>query len=193
MWAAEALDVTIDSLTPGSRVLDIGSGPGEHSRAFEAAGFHVEQCDLDGGEGRRYEDMPPDLEGFGCIWASHVVEHLADLQANLVKMRLDLKAGGLLAVTVPPLKHEIVGGHVNLFNAGLLLYRLILAGFDCRDAAVKQYGYNISVLVRRVDIDPFPQLRMDSGDIDKLAVYFPFPVREGFNGQIIRHNWSPRL
>ena len=92
--------------------------------------------------------------------------------------------------SVPPLKHQIVGGHVSLWNAGLLLYRLILAGFDCSNAAVKSYGYNISVVVRRRNIQ-LPKLIRDSGDIAQLSAYFPKPVNHGFDGRIDELNWKP--
>ena len=100
----------------------------------------------------------------------------------------DIDEGGIFAVTVPPLKHEIVGGHVTLWNAGLLLYQLILAGFDCSSASVKTYGYNISVIVRK-KAATLPRLRMDFGDIEALSHYFPFPVANGFDGRILEVNW----
>ena len=67
----------------------------------------------------------------------------------MVNKMIDLKDKVLLAITVPPLKHSIVGGHINLYNAGILLYNLILAEFNCRDARIKQYGYNITIILEK--------------------------------------------
>ena len=69
------------------------------------------------------------------------------------KINSILKEGGVLAITVPPLKNEIVGGHLSLWNSGILLYQLVVAGFDCREAIVKKYGYNISVIVKKNKIN----------------------------------------
>jgi hypothetical protein len=82
------------------------------------------------------------------VWCSHVLEHQPNAGLFLAKLIRDCRDGGILAITVPPAKTEIVGGHVSLWNAGLLLYRLALTGIDCRDARVKTYGYNVSVIVR---------------------------------------------
>ena len=131
-------------------VLDVGCGTGRHSRLFQQAGKQVTAIDIYPGlEGAvqadylRHEFAAP----FDCVWVSHVLEHQLNVNQFLTKVFRDLKEGGILALTIPPLKHEIVGGHVTLWNAGLLLYNLILAGFDCSQAAIKCYGYNISVIM----------------------------------------------
>jgi len=123
------------------------------------------------------------------IWASHVLEHMPNVGLFLEKCFHDLRDDGVLAITVPPAKHEIVGGHVSLWNEGLLLYRLILAGFDCSQASVGVYGYNISAIVRKKRAES-PDLSMDVGDIEMLARFFPIPVYQGFNGQLGNINWD---
>lgn len=126
---------------------------------------------------------------FDAVWACHVLEHQPDVGAFLAACRRQLRDGGILAVTVPPPKHEIVGGHVTLWNAGLLLYNLILAGFDCRDATVGTYGYNISVIATKREIQ-LPTLAFDHGDIERLAGFFPVPVAEGFDGRLPDIGWE---
>ena len=125
---------------------------------------------------------------FDAIWCSHCLEHQLNVNSFLRKVFHDLKMGGVLAVTVPPLKHSIVGGHVTLWNAGLLLYNLILAGFDCSQASVKAYGYNLSVIVEKKPIS-LPDLNRVFGDINILSRYFPIPVSERFDGRIDEVNW----
>ena len=108
-----------------------------------------------------------------------------DSGAFIRKLYKDLKLDGVCAITVPPAKHDIVCGHVSIWNAGLLLYNMVLCGFDCRAAAVKTYGYNISVIVQKK-----PACGCDaSTPIEKLATYFPIEVEQGFDGRIAKINW----
>lgn len=184
MWAVSAVHKVLD-LLPKGRVLDIGSGSGEHARLFREHGLKVTAIDLVNGVD--YMNWLPS-EPFDCIWASHVLEHQRNPGAFLEKCRWDLKKDGILAITVPPRKDEIVGGHVTLWNAGLLLYNLILSGFDCSESSVLTEGYNVSVVVRKSPIK-LPVLTCDHGDIDRLSEFFPMPLKEGFNGNIESINW----
>ena len=137
-------------------------------------------------------------EKFDCVWASHVLEHQLNVHDFLRKAIDDLREGGVLAISVPPLKHEIVGGHASLWNAGLLLYRLVLAGMDCSSAKVLSYGYNISVIVEKrgsVDLQQIG-LDFDAGDIRRIRPYLPpnLPFRpnrfdDPFDGHLINVDW----
>ncbi len=165
-------------------VLDVGCGNGEHAAKFERAGKTVTRNDyrLDG----RYEHRI--FEAHDCVWCSHVLEHALNPHDFLCKLAVDCKEGGVLAITVPPLKPQIVGGHVSLFNAGLLLYRMALAGIDCKEAAVKTYDYNCSVIVRKRSFT-MPRLAYDSGDVTALSPYLPSCLTEGATGEIASWNW----
>lgn len=168
-------------------VLDVGSGTGLHAEILRKAGKEVTTISLDTAD-IVGDFVTADLGVYDCIWASHVLEHQRNVGLFLDKCFNCLRNDGILAITVPPLKHNIVGGHLSLWNAGLLLYNLILAGFDCSEAAVKEYGYNISVIVRKKKAE-FPALAMDYGDIEKLARLFPFHAEHGFDGQLKESNW----
>lgn len=120
---------------------------------------------------------------FDGIWCAHCLEHQRSVGVFLDKIFSDLKDGGILCITVPPRKDKIVGGHLSLWNGGLLLYNLILAGFDCSGAEVLKDGYNISVIVRK-KAAKIPDLKMDCGDIEALSHFFPFPAEHGFDGNI---------
>jgi SAM-dependent methyltransferase len=179
-------------------VLDIGSGAGSQAKILRDADRAVVTNSL---------CPPADLVGnylafaftgvkFDAIWASHVLEHQPNVNRFLRKCFSDLRDDGVLAVTVPPPKHEIVGGHLSLWNAGLLLYHLIVAGFDCSKARVSEpyengpgYDkYNVSVIVRKVKAT-LPPLVFDGGDIEALAEFFPLPVTHGFDGRLPPINW----
>jgi hypothetical protein len=86
---------------------------------------------------------------FDCVWASHVLEHQLNVGLFLRKIFEVANEGAAVCVTVPPSQPKILGGHVSFWNAGLLLYNLVHAGFDCRDASVLRYGYDISVIIRK--------------------------------------------
>lgn len=169
-------------------MLDIGAGDGSHAALFRDMGKDVYTCDIKDAD---YQGIYTNINiprKFDLVWCSHTLEHQPNVQGFLKKVQEDLKEGGYFVVTVPPLKHEIVGGHVNLWNAGLLLYNLILAGFDCSNAMVKTYGYNISIVVKYTLLK-LPELKFDFGDIETLAPYFPMDVRNGFDGRIEELNW----
>jgi SAM-dependent methyltransferase len=198
MFAREAYNKLIDNYKFNT-VLDIGCGAGEHARLFHRDGKKVTAIDLRPPPHAPCRVIDDDYmrhgleEVYDCVWVSHVLEHQLNTQAFLEKVSCDLKDGGVLAITVPPLKHEIVGGHVSLWNMGLLLYRLVLAGFDCREAIGKAYDYNISVIVKKsANGLRLRDLNFDCGDISTLKKWFPtgrdWP--EGFNGNIDNINWD---
>ena len=172
------------------KALDIGSGPGEHVRAMRAVGIDASGVDVYHPADYRadYMDLEFPAGEFDGIWCNHTLEHQLNVNAFLKKVRHDVKPGGLVSMTVPPLGHRIVGGHVTLWNEGLLLYNMIVAGFDCREAVVGVYGPNISVLVRRKDAN-LPALYYDKGDIELLAPFFPMAVSQGFEGRTGPINW----
>jgi hypothetical protein len=174
-------------------VLDVGAGYGLHAATFREFGKTVTPTDLFGRiEGLvtgNYMDI--EFEPHDLTWASHVLEHQLDTHMFLKKLRKETKAGGYTCVTVPPMKHDIVGGHVSLWNAGLLLYRMVLAGFDCKKAAVKKYGYNITVIAQAQEFELPNDLEFGSGDIEKLKPWLPAFANQGFNGDIHELNWIP--
>lgn len=197
LMAAEALEKLLAEYDFAT-VLDVGCGRGRHLAKFRETGKDATGIDIVGltegvvvADYLRHEFARP----FDCVWVSHVLEHQLNVNFFLRKVFADLREGGILAVSVPPLKHAIVGGHVTLWNAGLVLYNLILAGFDCRQARLKQYGYNISVLTPKIAANlPLAELHYDEGDIDLLAEFFPqhpqLPIRQGFSGDIRQLRWD---
>jgi SAM-dependent methyltransferase len=199
-FAGETLQYLIENYKFDT-VLDIGSGEGKHSDVFK--NYNKAVTSIDYGRSIYFEKRDGNHncifgdyytyefdEKFDAIWASHVLEHQPNPNLFLKKIHSDLKEGGILAITIPPLKHEIVGGHVTLWNAGLLLYQLVLAGFNCKNVSVKSYGYNISIVLKKESITSYPELHFDSGDIKKMLHFFPDNFSEPFNGDIKLLNWN---
>jgi SAM-dependent methyltransferase len=180
MHAQEALKRFI---AEGPRnVLDVGAGAGLHAAEMRRAGLPVTTVDIAGAQDivGDYLEVPLNRQ-YSAIWCSHVLEHIRNPGQFLNKVFQDLEPGGLLSITVPPMRTKLVGGHINQFTPASLVYQLVLAGFDCSQARVGVYGYNVSVLVRKRAAQ-LPALVDDCGDIERLAAFFPWPVRQGVDG-----------
>ncbi len=190
MSAEQALDRFMAELSPGARVLDIGAGGGKHATAMRLASLSVTtidiKCPADVSGDYLFVAAPGEL--YQAIWASHVVEHQRDVGAFLRKVFAELEEGGLFAVTVPPMRSKLVGGHLNQFTEAGLVYNLICAGFDCARARVGVYGYNISVLVRKQPFE-LPALCFDTVDIKTLSGFFPWPVHQAIDGALGDIRW----
>jgi hypothetical protein len=83
------------------------------------------------------------------VWASHILEHQRNVGAFLDKVFTDTKEGGLAAITVPSALCPMPMGHPSIFTPLHLIYHLVLAGFDCREARVKCYDWQFTVLVTK--------------------------------------------
>lgn len=184
-------------------VLDIGSGAGKHAKILSENQKIVTALDFGTSiyaeqKGTNYENVKyievdflsydPEQK-FDCVWASHVLEHQTDPGTFIKKCMYLAKEDGIISITVPPMENYVLGGHLTNWNAGLLIYHLVLNGLDCSQCSILSYGYNISVFVknnRRAVVD----LSFDNGDITKLLKYFPACITtEPFNGRIRRWNW----
>lgn len=159
-----------------ARILDVGGGDGLHARFFRNRGYMVDVLDLREGmeplihEGE-YEKFEP-TNPYDVIWCSHVYEHIMNPGFFLEKIFGDLKPGGWVAVTVPPMKSDMLFEHVTLWNAGLLLIHLIKSGFDARNAHVGSYHYNITVFAQK-PVEPLKQKHMDLlPAVEKRGGYF---------------------
>lgn len=192
-------------------VLDVGCGEGIHSNIFVEHGKKVTA--LDYGNSfyfkKRKNDNSIKLliadinkfesdEVYDLVWCSHVLEHQLNPHSFLCKLHSLLKENGILALTVPPLSGQafVQGGHVSLWNAGVLLYHLVLAGFDCCDAHIKHYGNNLSVVLKKHSVSVLDELDYDRGDVRKLRKYLPANIHyintgddDHFFGDIECLNW----
>lgn len=179
-------DFTFDS------VLDIGAGGGEHSALFKEAGKEVVSVDLVDRPGYTvgdYVGLNFKDKKFDLIWCCHVLEHQLNANSFLQKITQDTKKGGIIAITVPPAKHNIVGGHYTIWNAGLLIYNLVMAGIDCKKCQVLKYGYNISIIVRNTLIK-LPTVNHDLGELGLLADFMPDFMLQNVDGDISAYSWD---
>jgi SAM-dependent methyltransferase len=194
--AADGLKLFSSILPTASEVLDIGAGVNEiHTNILKNLNFKVDTCDF-------YEtatyigDFNSILfnKQYDGVWVSHCLEHQLNVNNFLKKINSIIKEGGIVCITVPPLKTKIVGGHVNLWCPGLLIYNLVLAGFDCNQIKLKTYGYNISAIVKKKSFI-LPELTYDTKDLNILKNYFPENLewddkKQKFSGIIDELNWN---
>lgn len=176
-----------------TNILDIGAGKAEsHAKIMRGKGLKVDTIDFFPSNTYQGDyNLVVFNKEYDGIWCSHVLEHQPNVGSFLRKIFTNAKDDGVVCITVPPLKDTIVGGHLSLWNAGLLIYNMILAGFDCSEAKVKSYGYNISVIVRKKKFK-LPPLTYDTLDVKRiLKPYFPIRFEgKGFNGDIKKLNWD---
>jgi len=184
-------------------VLDIGSGAGAHAKILASHGKKVTAIDFGNSiyaqnKGDNYQNIDhieADFiqyktdQKYDCIWASHVLEHQNNPGEFISKCIELVKEDGIIAITVPPMEENVLGGHLTNWNAGILIYNLVFNGIDCSDCSILSHGYNISVIVKnrkRGQVD----LTHDNGDISKLLQYFPSCINtEPFDGRINKWNW----
>ena len=198
--AIDGIKKFTELLPNNSNVLDIGCGDMWYTKYMTDKLLIVDTCDLFGnvtylGD---YNSLHIDKEYDG-VWAANILEHQLNINNYLRKLKLNIKDNGVLCVSVPPLKHTIDSGHVSLWNAGLLLYNLVLAGISCHNAKIKKYGYQISIIIPKVkkfDIDSV-SLTYNVGDLKTLTQYFPAGVIQQtirsagkFAGDIKEYNWK---
>lgn len=174
-------------------VLDIGCGVGDffyylHQRNLEVSGSGIDMVDprevlrlprftyqkLD------FMEYTPDRQ-FDLVFSSHTVEHNANTGLFLEKMIACVKEGGIFCLIWPPPKPEVVGGHLHVFNMGLMVYNLVRIGVDCRKVEMLKSGYNLAILGYYTPFD-LPPLTHNRFEIHLLKEFFPFPVSQGFNG-----------
>tara|TARA_R110002126_G_scaffold5401_5_gene28546 strand:- start:2962 stop:3651 length:690 start_codon:yes stop_codon:yes gene_type:complete len=182
-------------------VLDVGAGECLQSKYFEQNNKLVSTCDFPNIDGAHCTskikyDYPGnfldlDFAGkqFDFVFSSHALEHQRNAGKFIDKMISVTKEGGYLCIVVPIRKPFITGGHMSIWNSGLLLYNIVASGVDCSKSYIHQLDYDICVVVqlKKVNVNNL-NLTYDRGDVDLLKKYFPFNLKEPFNGDVMYHN-----
>jgi ubiquinone/menaquinone biosynthesis C-methylase UbiE len=155
----------LGELREGDRVLDLGCGDGAFAELAAGRGAAVVAADVAQAALARVAARPAEIEpvlvpfdgplpfgdgSFTLVWASEVIEHVADTATWLSEVRRVLEPGGRLLVTTPAHGRlrllaggiarysEPLGDHLHLYTAGSL--RDLLAGFGFDPVDVSAAG-----------------------------------------------------
>ena len=193
MRATRLLEYAI-SKEPDS-VLDIAVGPGKHAIGFLSNGSTVTGMDLTEAKITHplynhiqspYETADIGDGQWDMIWCCHTLEHVSNVHHFLRHLYKWLKEDGYLAISVPcQRQNRIHIGHLTLWTPAHLIYNLVCAGWDCKEAEWYTGANTIGLIVRKtkeVDEDGRTGLPSEAGWFNK---YTPM---------IINHNdaaWLP--
>jgi SAM-dependent methyltransferase len=182
-------------------VLDVGAGECLQSNYLKKYKKKVYTCDFKNIDGAhcnsniKYNFLGNFLnidfkeQKFDFVLASHILEHQHNPGLFIEKIKSVTATNGYVCIIVPIRKPFITGGHLSIWNPGLLMYNLVMAGIDCSESYIQQLDYDICVITKNKQFDlKNIKLTYDRGDIDLLAQYFPFSVKEPFNGDIMYYN-----
>lgn len=178
-------------------VVDCAVGRGDHAKAFICTGSYV--MGVDWGPAKisheRYRHLQTpveraELEGADLVFSSHTLEHLGSPGEALARFRAWLNPGGWLALAVPPYPQERFHvGHLTVWTPAHLLYNLVCAGWDCRDAQWYTNELDIGVLVQKTeDIDLSGRTGMLT-EKGWLQQFLPFEIEHRGNAWL-EDNWN---
>lgn len=175
-----------------STLLDVGAGAGDHTKFLKLFGKEAYSIDLHEAADYQGDFLTYEFPGkFDAVFCSHALEHQRNVGLFLEKIYDVLSDDGILALSVPCHPRErLVGGHISSWNAGLLTYNLILAGFDCSAAHIHQ-GLDLNFVTRKRPARGGDILGPSAWTgVMELAPHFPFPVEEGMNCEVLNVNWG---
>ena len=146
----------LSGVGPGDRALDLGSGAGEFTAVLAAAGAHAVGAEVAETAISRARSRHPELDfqliplegplpfadnAFDVVWASEVIEHVADTAPWLSEIRRVLSPRGRLLLSTPSHGRlrlalggierfsEPLGDHLHLYTRRSLLGLLEEFGF----------------------------------------------------------------
>lgn len=189
-------------------VLDVGCGKGNHANIF--AHFGKDVTGMDAGftcrtDVQKFKFIAGDFETynfeekFDLVWCSHALEHQLNVETFIKKLFSCAKDTGYVCITVPnEMNGFVIEGHVSFWNAGELMCNIIHCGYSCKNAAVKTYANNVSIIVPKEPIQNMPNDYRSLGATKSTREYYPENMKCGksrfggvcFDGNIESLNWD---
>lgn len=134
-------------------VLDVGSGDGQHSSIFRAAGKNVTSIDKfnpNADTNIDFLDIVDDKK-YDVVFCSHVVEHQRNIGIFLDAIYKILSDNGILCIIGP--NHDpnkLIEGHLTTWALPFAIQQLVLAGFDLSDANIfSLYDWETSIICKK--------------------------------------------
>lgn len=118
---------------------------------------------------------------YDCVYSSHVIEHISNTEEYIRRLKSLVVDDGILCIIWPKPKPQIVGGHVHIFNPGLIFYNIVRVGIDCSVWKCLENKYSFCVVGKCKKVED-PKLIYCMGEIELLRKYFPFNAKHGFHG-----------
>jgi 2-polyprenyl-3-methyl-5-hydroxy-6-metoxy-1,4-benzoquinol methylase len=171
-------------------VLDVGSGGGDHARAFVEAGAQVLCVDFGtsiyarAGQRGSLEVTHVDFNRFvparrfALVWASHVLEHQRNVGQFIEKLIECCADDGHICITLPDPHRNLWGGHLTLWSPGLLAYNIVLCGVDLSASRLIRGTNEFSILFSPKRIQLPAALSYDNGDLTLLSTFLPAGLSE---------------
>lgn len=184
---------------PGVKTaIDVGAGEGTQARILRHVGIEVTTLDPVFPSDVNADVFDPEVGELGpydLVFTSHVIEHQRNVGLFVDRLIQLCKPGGWLVITAPPeITPAFLLAHPFQFTAGSIMYHLVMAGVDCRNARALTYAYNVSVIVQNNPNGLPKQSWAHEGECER---FFPEPLRRFSPTQIwgpIRElNWKPVL
>ncbi len=168
------LSFLLAEAAPGERVLDLGCGSGEFTAALAHAGAQVVGVEVARAAVERAraahanlefrlapigDPLPLDDNCVEVVWASEVIEHVADTARWFSEIRRVLVPSGRLLITTPAHDRlrvaafglerysEPLGDHLHLYTRRSLTE--VLGEFDFRAVRVRRAGLRAPMLLAR--------------------------------------------
>jgi SAM-dependent methyltransferase len=170
-------------------ILDIGCGRGNMFRFLkgkEITGIDViDKNKVALTPGAKYiqdniSTYTPD-EKYDAVMCCHLIEHVPDTESFIKTFFSFIDEGSPWCIIWPPPKPQVVGGHVHVFNHGMMLYNIVRTGIDCSNVRLVKKEYSNGIMGVKKSFK-LPQLIYVGGELELLAKWFPFKAKQNFDG-----------
>jgi SAM-dependent methyltransferase len=140
----------LENESKDKKLLDAGSGPGNHSWIFKQLGFNTTCLDFKKPLYNipHYHPEEQVKELFDILWSHHCLEHIYDPIRVLASWRKFLKPSATFYLTVPHMDNTISSGHIIRYNIPMMIYHLAIAGYDCSNVYYARQGNHLRVIVK---------------------------------------------
>ena len=155
--AKECLEYFINTFK-FKEVMDVGCGSMPYSDLFLSKNIDYNGIDI---RSDIHGDMYtcgnfmnyPFSKQYNAVISSHVVEHVPNTEQFLNIIRQITVDNGNVCIIFPKPKPNVVGGHVHIFNPGIMLYNLTRIGIDCSDwkCVVKDYSFAVMGTMKKTN------------------------------------------